>query len=372
MNYWLVIASPDKWFCNQCSDNALVNNALKTLDIQSWDVRADYFRDAKIGDRCIIKIGNDRRSIKRRTIDNNEVVDILESGIYAVAEIYKTLYLDEDTHAKIKIKVLKNLFRDSKIIDRDMSEKILGMDYLSMASKRLDKEKYENMLSLISIEENAEFNNDLENDNSYTNSVYPAEVRIQRDMFSVRELKMDYEDKRLMLAPNFQREFVWNLKQKSELIESILMGIPLPMVYFFEGDNGIIQVVDGKQRLTSLFEFLDNKYPLSHTLSILSHLRGLRYKELKPAERTKIARHQFVTQTIIPPTPDKIKFDIFERVNRKGSTLNNQEMRNALYQGKATELLNSLSKNSFFLKATDNHVSPTRMKDKYIVLRFLG
>lgn len=374
MNYWLIIGAPDKWFCDKCNDNASVNSVLEELDIQSWRVREAYFRDVKIGDKCIIKIGEDKRSIERRTLESNEVVDVLEAGIYALAEISKVLYLDEeDEQFRIQIKVIKNLFKNQKIITRDMSEKILGSDYRSMSSKQIEKEKYDKVLSIIDIEENSVIDDDLEIDNSSDeDTLYPVEVKIQRDMYSVRELKTDYEDKMLILAPDFQRESVWNLKQKSELIESILMGIPLPMVYFFEGDEGVIQVVDGKQRLTTLFEFLDNKYPLSQSLSILSHLRGLRYKDLKPSERTKIARHQFVAQTIIPPTPDKIKFDIFERVNRKGSTLNNQEMRNALYQGKATKLLNELAVNEFFLKATDEAISPTRMKDKYLILRFFA
>ena len=194
-----------------------------------------------------------------------------------------------------------------------MSEKILGNDYFSMSSKKLEEIEENSQIDELEFESEIDFDNE--------DMHYPVEVKIQRDMYSVRELKTEYEDKMLILAPDFQREFVWTLRQQSELIESILMGIPLPMVYFFEGDEGVIQVVDGKQRLTSLFNFLDNLYPLSN-LPILSHLKGLRYKDLKPAERTKIARHQFVTQTIIPPTPDKIKFDIFERVNRKGSTLN--------------------------------------------------
>jgi len=373
MNYWLIIGAPDKWFCDKCDDNALVNLKLKELDIISWRVRKDYFKDAKKDDKCIIKIGNDKRSIERRTLKNDDVVDLLEAGIYAIAKIDKTLYLDEDGKDRIRLKIIKNLFKDDNIIDRDMSEKILGNDYLSMSSKKIKEEQYNRIISLVDIEESSNIDRDLIVDTSDEDSLlYPVEVKIQRDMYSVRELKMDYEDGMLVLAPDFQREFVWNLKQKSELIESILMGIPLPMVYFFEGDEGIIQVVDGKQRLVTLFEFLDDKYPLSNSLSILMHLRGLRYKDLKPAERTKIARHQFVAQTIVPPTPDKIKFDIFERVNRKGSTLNNQEMRNALYQGKATELLNSLSKEKYFLKATDEAISPTRMKDKYLILRFIA
>lgn len=375
MNYWLLLGSPDKWFGEMSSNNANVNEELLKLNIEEWRVRKEYFKDAKIGDKCIVKISNDTRSIERRTLLNDEVVDILNAGIYATAEISKELYFDENNEChRVQIQVVKNLFNENKIIDRDMSEKILGTDYFSMSSKKLEKEKYENILHIIKIEENSQIDDvesETEIDFNNEDMLYPVEVKIQRDMYSVRELKTEYKDKMLILAPDFQREFVWTLRQQSELIESILMGIPLPMVYFFEGDEGVIQVVDGKQRLTSLFNFLDNLYPLS-ALPILSHLKGLKYRDLKPAERTKIARHQFVAQTIIPPTPDKIKFDIFERVNRKGSTLNNQEMRNALYQGKSTELLNSLANNKLFLKATNNGISPMRMKDKYMILRFLA
>lgn len=375
MNYWIMVASPDKWFCENCQQNANVNDILLNLTTQPWRVRDDYFQNAQIGDKCIIKISKDTRSIERRTLDNGEVVDTLESGIYGLGEILKELYYDtQDQCHRVMIQITKNLFRTNEIIAQDMAEKILGNDFISQSSKKIDEKKYQGVLSIIDIEENSEFEDD---ENLQGNSeqedltLYPADVKIQRDMFSVRELKTEYMEKKLVLAPDFQREFVWTLKQKSELIESILMGIPLPMIYFFEGDEGIIQVVDGKQRLTSLFEFLDNQFPLS-PLKILPHLRGKRYLDLEPAEQTKIARHQFVTQTIIPPTPDKIKFDIFERVNRKGSMLNNQEMRNALYQGKSTDLLNTLAKNESFLKATGSGISPTRMKDRYIILRFIA
>jgi hypothetical protein len=376
MNYWIMVASPDKWFCENCHENANVNDTLLNLTIQSWKVREDYFQNAQIGDKCIIKISKDTRSIERRTLDNGEVVDVLESGIYGLADIVKELYFDDESQChRVTIQMTKNLFRSNEIIAQDMAEKILGNDFISQSSKKIEEKKYQGVLSIIDIEENSEFEDDenlQKNGDQEDLTLYPADVKIQRDMFSVRELKTEYKEKKLVLAPDFQRELVWTLKQKSELIESILMGIPLPMIYFFEGDEGIIQVVDGKQRLTSLFEFLDNLYPISQSLKILPHLRGKKYSDLEPAEQTKIARHQFVTQTIIPPTPDKIKFDIFERVNRKGSMLNNQEMRNALYQGKSTHLLNKLAKNKSFLKATGNGISPTRMKDRYIILRFIA
>ncbi|GEM_PF-219109 len=379
MNYWILISAPDKWFCKSCDKNAKVNEIVLNLDEQPWRVREDYFRDAKIGDKCVIKIGKDYRSIERRTLDNGEVIDVLESGIYAFGEISKKLYFDEkdDCH-RVVVKITQNLFKENNIIDADMAEKILGNDFTSQSSKKIDEKKYAHLLSIVEITQD---NNDDEiemyenfepNSVEDTPQIYPAEVKIQRDMFSVRELHTEYKNAMLLLAPDFQREFVWTLKQKSELVESILMGIPLPMIYFFESDDGVIQVVDGKQRLTSLFEYIENKFPLSQKLSILKDLKGKRYEDLNPAERTKIARHQFVAQTIIPPTPDRIKFDIFERVNRKGSVLNNQEMRNALYHGESTKLLNSLAEEECFKQATGNDVSPTRMRDRYMILRFLA
>ncbi|MFZ2967551.1 MAG: DUF262 domain-containing protein [Sulfuricurvum sp.] len=379
MNYWILIAAPDKWFCESCDTNANVNEILLTLDEQPWKVRQDYFQDAKIGDKVVIKISQDKRSIERRTLNNGEVVDVLQSGLYAIGEISKELYFDEEDNChRVDVKIINNLFKDNQIVDAEMAEKILGSDFISQSSKKIDEKKYAHLLSIVEITQN---NNDDEiepkenlepNSSDENTTIYPAEVKIQRDMYSVRELLTELKDERLVLAPDFQREFVWSLKQKSELVESILMGIPLPMIYFFEGDDGVIQVVDGKQRLTSLFEFMENKFPLSQSLSILTDLRGKKYNDLTPSERTKIARHQFVTQTIIPPTPDKIKFDIFERVNRKGSTLNNQEMRNALYQGHSTRLLDDLAKYDSFLKATDEGISPMRMKDRYMILRFLA
>jgi len=382
MNYWLLLESPDKWFgelgeLNE--ENYKVNTILKDCVEYEWKVEKKYFIDVTIKDKCIIKIGKDNRSMKSRTYPNGEVADSLESGIYAIGTISKELYYDKQEECyKIIVKITDNLFEKNAIIDSETSEKILGSDYSSLYSKRIEEDKYNNIIALIKINADSDYDI-IEGEESIEpnsvdseNTLYPAEVQIQRDTFSVRELKTDYEDNILVLAPDFQREFVWKLKEKSELIESILMGIPLPMIYFFEDDDGVLQVVDGKQRLTTLFQYLDDEFPLSQSLSILTNHRGKRYSELLPAERTKIARHQFVTHTIIPPTPDQIKFDIFERVNRKGSTLNNQEMRNALYQGKATELLKTLSENESFLDATDNGISPTRMKDRYMILRFLS
>ena len=216
-----------------------------------------------------------------------------------------------------------------------------------------------------------EGNETLEIEGNNVGSVYPAEVKISRDVFSVYELKRKYEEKKtLILDPDFQREKVWKLRQKSELIESILMGIPLPVMYFAEDRYGNLQVIDGRQRLETFFDFMNEKFSLSQT-PILDN-KGKKFSELEPREQTRLEDYQIIVYIIKPQTPDRIKFDIFDRVNRGGTPLNKQEMRNALYQGKSTVLLKELSEQIEFKKATDYSINTKRMKDRYLILRFLA
>lgn len=201
--------------------------------------------------------------------------------------------------------------------------------------------------------------------------VYPTAVNVTKDDSSVFELKRQYDRKRIELSPSYQRESVWSKKQKSELIESILMGIPLPIMYFFQDNQGIKQVVDGKQRLTTLFDFLDNRFSLSE-LTVMPELKGKKFDDLDGLYQGKIEDYKLSINVIKPPTPDRIKFDIFDRVNRGGTRLNNQEMRNAIYQGEATKLLDRLKDNEDFKNATDNSVRSKVMKDRYMILRFIA
>lgn len=206
--------------------------------------------------------------------------------------------------------------------------------------------------------------------------IYPnATVKISKIQYSVFELKRKYESPQrqdIVLDPEFQRGSVWTKKkQKSELIESILMGIPIPIIYLFETKDGKKEVVDGRQRITTLIDFMNNKFVLSE-LRMLPKLNSKKFSELDPLLQSTIEDYQIMAYVIQPPTPERVKFDIFDRVNRGGTQLNNQEMRNALYQGKATKLLQEMSKFSEFKKATGNSIKSTRMKDRYIILRFIG
>lgn len=206
-------------------------------------------------------------------------------------------------------------------------------------------------------------------------TLYPnMSIKIDKDQYSVFEIKRKYDRGKICMDPSFQRNFVWNGKQKSELIESVIMGIPLPLVYLAESRDGNLIVVDGRQRLTTFFEFLDNKFKLSK-LNILKELNGYNFKMLEDKYSnyaTTIEDYQLVVQVIKYPTPDRVRFDIFDRVNRGGTPLNKQEMRNALYQGNATKLLKDITESQNFYEATGGGISSKHMKDRYIALRAIA
>lgn len=210
-----------------------------------------------------------------------------------------------------------------------------------------------------------------------TEAIYPAKnIKIDRVQFSIFELKRRYDRGNICLDPDFQRNEVWNTRQKSELIESVVMGIPLPLIYLAETMEGKLIIVDGRQRLTTFFRYMNNEFALSG-LKIMTELNSCRFRDLEKDEKKRryaaeIEDFQLVIQIIKYPTPDRVRFDIFDRVNRGGTPLNNQEMRNALYQGAATKLLNQLATSSEFKDATGHSISALHMKDKYIILRALS
>jgi len=218
-----------------------------------------------------------------------------------------------------------------------------------------------------------------------TTDIYPdAFVNIVPESASVFQLKRKHDKTPplIKLDPDFQRHSVWLPKQKSELIESILMGIPLPLIYVKEDDKGVYIIVDGRQRLTTLFQFMNHEFPLQK-LTVLKDLNGSYFSEttkngtkfdkyLTQAQQSKIEDCPLTLQVIKPPTQDRVTFDLFDRVNRGGTRLNNQEMRNAIYQGPATELLKTLVGFDSFKKATENSIKQDRMKDEYLVLRMIG
>ncbi|WP_086233322.1 DUF262 domain-containing protein [Campylobacter devanensis] len=204
---------------------------------------------------------------------------------------------------------------------------------------------------------------------------YKENLRISKERISIFDInrKLDNPKRGLIeLDPEFQRDDDrWDDKQKSELIESILIGIPLPVFYLFQTSNGMRQVVDGRQRLRAIRQFYKDELKLSK-LTILSELNGKKFSELEPLLQNSFEDYQLEIYALLPPTNEDIKFNLFDRLNRGGTQLNHQEMRNALYQGASTKLINELSRDENFKKATNLKENAIKtMKDRYLILRFI-
>jgi hypothetical protein len=209
-------------------------------------------------------------------------------------------------------------------------------------------------------------------------------ISIKMDRWSlsfVHEMIKDYKD--IDLSPDFQRNYVWDTKRKSQLIESLMLKIPVPAFYLAETNDGKYQVVDGLQRLTTLNNFMNNEFPLKY----LEYLKDDdkeknqegRYfrdeekkKGISPEFKKNILKTQINVNIIESKSPTKVKFDVFRRVNTGGKPLNNQEIRNCLANNKTRELLNELAQSESFKKATNNSVRTTRMQAQELVLRYVG
>ncbi|RKZ41187.1 MAG: DUF262 domain-containing protein [Gammaproteobacteria bacterium] len=203
----------------------------------------------------------------------------------------------------------------------------------------------------------------------------PKRIRVDAKVFSVRNMIDMINDGDLQLAPDFQRRQVWTQKQKSRLIESLLLHIPLPAFYFSADDDGKMLVVDGLQRLSAIYDYVKsskNGYKLDR-LEYLQKEVGKKY--FKEIEGTRWARRIYNTQilanVIDPQTPSKVKFDIFKRINTGGSPLNAQEIRHCMSKKRSRNFLKQLAASEEFNNATNNNLREhVRMVDREVILRF--
>lgn len=194
---------------------------------------------------------------------------------------------------------------------------------------------------------------------------------IREDKWSIYQYMRNYDRQKLIIQPDYQRNFVWKVLQKSRFIESILLGFPLPPFYLNQTREGNFIIIDGLQRTTTLHEFFNDKFALEN-LSGLAEINGKRFSELPDGYKAKIEDKNILVYILKPSTPIEVVYELFERINIGGTSLNRQEVRNGLFQGHSTKLLKNLAEYEYFLKATDNGVSPTRMKDREVVLRYLA
>lgn len=199
----------------------------------------------------------------------------------------------------------------------------------------------------------------------------PQKIKIRTVNIVVEQLVSRIKHHEIDLAPGFQREFVWDRTRESRLIESLLLRIPIPVFYVAADEEEDWSVVDGVQRMSTIYSYVSNSFPLSR-LEYLNQLDGQNYRDLPRAMQRRIGETQLVVNVIEPETPEGVMFNIFRRINTGGMILNGQEIRHALHPGPVREYLKELATTEEFLAATDRSIKKDRMADRECVLRFLA
>jgi hypothetical protein len=200
----------------------------------------------------------------------------------------------------------------------------------------------------------------------------PERIKVRTDKKTIDLILRRIDHEEMELAPEFQRRArIWDPVRKSRLIESLLLRIPLPVFYVAEEKNETWVVVDGLQRLTTIYDFAKGVFPLGG-LEYMMHLQDKRFTELPRNMQRRIEETELVINVIEAGTPDEVMINIFKRINTGGVTLTGQEIRHALNKGPARDYLADLAKSEAFLRATDGSVRDDRMAARECVLRFIA
>lgn len=185
--------------------------------------------------------------------------------------------------------------------------------------------------------------------------------------------------KQEIIIPSFQRKYVWSQKQASKLIESFLLGLPVPGIFLSKNvDTGELLVVDGQQRLKTIEAYINEKFPLTedifYLISVKDKWEGKKYTELDLVDKRRfddsVLRATIIQQ--VNPKDSTSVYHIFERLNTGGTSLQSQEIRNCIYFGKFNNMLHDLNKNPIWRELYNSPNPNFRMKDEELILRFFA
>ncbi len=210
---------------------------------------------------------------------------------------------------------------------------------------------------------------------------YESDVQIPKELRKIRTQAYDksvedtvnmIRNNRIYMQPDYQRNSqVWDYKTSSQLIESILLNVPIPPIYVAEEDDGSWNIIDGLQRLTSFKNFYDGKFKL-RGLDSLKELNRQNYETLNPNAKRILDNGLLRIILITKESHPEMKYDVFMRLNRGSVKLTEQELRNCMYRGSLNTLLKELCWNESFLKILNLTEPHKRMDDAELILRYIA
>ncbi|MCW0397614.1 hypothetical protein NB688_001037 [Xanthomonas sacchari] len=135
-----------------------------------------------------------------------------------------------------------------------------------------------------------------------------------------------------IFVPDYQREFVWDTERQSKLIESITLGLPIPIIFVAEDKNGRLEIVDGSQRIRTIAAFITGALTLEG-LEKLTEMNGLNFQDLPASRKRKINNTAIRMIVLSDAANEEVRNDLFERINRGSDLLRNMEKRKGIYHG---------------------------------------
>ncbi|MEW6234589.1 MAG: DUF262 domain-containing protein [Candidatus Omnitrophota bacterium] len=212
-----------------------------------------------------------------------------------------------------------------------------------------------------------------------------GEVRTDTFDMSFGEIINLHENKELIIQPEYQRLFRWSIQQKSHLIESILLELPIPQIFVIENQDGVLELIDGLQRTSTVLQFVEpgliqEKPLILEGCSLITSLNGLGFKDLPLSLRLSIKRSPIRTVVIKKQSKGFLRYEMFKRLNTGGSNLEPQEIRNCSARMVGEEgvhfysFLVEQSNNDDFAACVDFLPDPEKEKKgaEELVLRFFA
>lgn len=181
-------------------------------------------------------------------------------------------------------------------------------------------------------------------------------------------------DKNELYVPIYQREFVWDEERQSKFIESLILGLPIPLIFVAEDvETGRLEIVDGSQRIRTLAAYLTNELTLCG-LNNLNLMNNTKFSELPTSRQKKIKNLPIRMIVLDEKTSEEVRNDIFERINRGSDILKDMEKRKGIYRGPFNDFIyNDCAKNKKFIAITPlSKFVANRQELEELILRFFA
>ncbi len=202
----------------------------------------------------------------------------------------------------------------------------------------------------------------------YDTREYPVEVIVSKYLLRQAEDDNDF------FIPDYQRDLTWPEEQQSRFIESVLMGLPIPLLFLadVEGQEGRAEIVDGSQRVRTLARFMNNELRLAG-LKQLTLLNGFTFGDLPPIRQRRFGRHTMRMIELREGTDEDVRRDIFSRINTGSLNLNDMEQRWGASDGLFLQFVRSCSEQALFRElAPLSATAIKRREPQEFVLRFFA